>query len=296
MPNDYYNHGVYPSPNSPGSSSQLRAELDSIAAGFNKLPTLTSNSYKLVRVNLAGTALEAVNTLPTLNVIDTGFTIQDDVDNTKQAQFQVSGISAGATRVFAFPNASTTIVGTDVSQTLTNKTISGADNTITNVSLTTGVTGTLPIGSGGTNASTAAGARANILPSFTGNANKALFVNPGETDVTYSLINLSAVTGVLPVANGGTNASTASGARVNLLPSFAGKSGYALVINGSETDVEFLPAPGIGLPVQANEGGTGLTSPGAVNNLLTSTGTGWASLPPPITGPSTAKTYFMGQF
>ena len=100
----------------------------------------------------------------------------------------------------------------------------------------------------------------------------------------------------MPVANGGTNASTASGTRVNLLPSFAGKSGYALVINGSETDVEFLPAPGIGLPVQANESGTGLTSPGAVNNLLTSTGTGWASLPPPITGPSTAKTYFMGQF
>lgn len=36
------------------------------------------------------------------------------------------------------------------SATLTNKTISGASNTITNVSLTTGVTGTLPIGNGGT--------------------------------------------------------------------------------------------------------------------------------------------------
>lgn len=34
--------------------------------------------------------------------------------------------------------------------TLTNKTISGASNTITNVSLTTGVTGTLPIANGGT--------------------------------------------------------------------------------------------------------------------------------------------------
>lgn len=36
------------------------------------------------------------------------------------------------------------------SGTLTNKTISGASNTITNVSLTTGVTGTLPVGNGGT--------------------------------------------------------------------------------------------------------------------------------------------------
>lgn len=38
--------------------------------------------------------------------------------------------------------------------TLTNKTISGASNTITNVSLTTGVAGVLPIASGGTGSST----------------------------------------------------------------------------------------------------------------------------------------------
>lgn len=268
MPNDYYNHGVYPSPNSPGSSSQLRAELDSIAAGFNKLPTLTSNSYKLVRVNLAGTALEAVNTLPTLTVIDTGFTIQDDGDNTKQAQFQLSGISAGATRVFALPNASTTIVGTDVSQTLTNKTISGADNTITNVNLATGVTGTLPVSSGGTNASTAAGARANIFPSFTGNANKALFVNPGETDVTYL---------------------TSSSARANLLPSYTGKAGQALVVNLGETDVQFQPTTGVGTVTSVN-----IVSS---SNDLTVSGS-------PIIAAGTitlsislgAKVYFMGQF
>ena len=35
-------------------------------------------------------------------------------------------------------------------QTVTNKTISGASNTISNVSLTTGVTGTLPVANGGT--------------------------------------------------------------------------------------------------------------------------------------------------
>jgi hypothetical protein len=36
------------------------------------------------------------------------------------------------------------------SQTLTNKTINGSNNTITNISLTTGVTGTLPVANGGT--------------------------------------------------------------------------------------------------------------------------------------------------
>ena len=43
-----------------------------------------------------------------------------------------------------------TVASLDQSQTLTNKTISGASNTITNVSLSTGVTGTLPVANGGT--------------------------------------------------------------------------------------------------------------------------------------------------
>jgi hypothetical protein len=43
-----------------------------------------------------------------------------------------------------------TVATTSGSQTLTNKTISGTSNTITNVSLTTGVTGTLPAANGGT--------------------------------------------------------------------------------------------------------------------------------------------------
>lgn len=47
-----------------------------------------------------------------------------------------------------------TVVGTTDTQTLTNKTIDGASNTITNVSLTTGVTGTLPVANGGTGATT----------------------------------------------------------------------------------------------------------------------------------------------
>lgn len=48
--------------------------------------------------------------------------------------------------------------------TLTNKTISGASNTITNVSLTTGVTGTLPIANGGTGQITATAAFGALSP------------------------------------------------------------------------------------------------------------------------------------
>lgn len=43
-----------------------------------------------------------------------------------------------------------TITADDAAATLTNKTINGSNNTITNVSLTTAVTGTLPVANGGT--------------------------------------------------------------------------------------------------------------------------------------------------
>jgi hypothetical protein len=43
-----------------------------------------------------------------------------------------------------------TVTTNDGTQTLTNKSISGSANTITNVSLTSGVTGTLPVANGGT--------------------------------------------------------------------------------------------------------------------------------------------------
>ena len=41
MPNNYYSHGSYPSTGAPGRSADLRAELDSITTGFDKLPPLT---------------------------------------------------------------------------------------------------------------------------------------------------------------------------------------------------------------------------------------------------------------
>lgn len=57
MSNSYYNHGTYPTPNAPGSSAQLRAELELITGGFNKLPALSGNGYKVAMVDSTGTAL-----------------------------------------------------------------------------------------------------------------------------------------------------------------------------------------------------------------------------------------------
>jgi hypothetical protein len=78
------------------------------------------------------------------------------------------------------------IVTTSATQTLTGKTISGSNNTITNVSLTTGVTGTLPIANGGTNATTASGARTSLGGTTLG-ANLFTITNPSA--VTFPRFN-----------------------------------------------------------------------------------------------------------
>jgi len=80
-----------------------------------------------------------------LTIQDSNLTIQDNVDTTKQLKIQASGITTGTTRTLTAPDADTTIVGTDTTQTLTNKTLSG--NTAS--SLVNG-SGTLNINSSGT--------------------------------------------------------------------------------------------------------------------------------------------------
>jgi hypothetical protein len=67
--------------------------------------------------------------------------------------------------------------------------------------------------------------------------------------------------GTLAVANGGTNATTASGARTNILPSYAGNAGKVLAVNAGATDVEYITVSGGGGSgtVTSITAGTGLT-------------------------------------
>jgi hypothetical protein len=74
-----------------------------------------------------GTLLAITGGIPTwvnsFTVTDNQFTFADDLSGTKQMQFQLSGVTAGQTRILTVPDANTTLVGTDVTQTLTNKTL-----------------------------------------------------------------------------------------------------------------------------------------------------------------------------
>ena len=60
---------------------------------------------------------------PAIAANDNALTLRDDGDATKQLQFQLSGLTTGTLRTLIVPDASTTLVGTDTAQTLTNKSI-----------------------------------------------------------------------------------------------------------------------------------------------------------------------------
>lgn len=67
---EYYQHGTFPSTGAFGSSSAMRAELESIETGISaKLPDLSGNGSKIVAVNAGATALEAVTTTGTGNAV-----------------------------------------------------------------------------------------------------------------------------------------------------------------------------------------------------------------------------------
>lgn len=122
----------------------------------------------------------------------------------------------------------------------------------------------LPIGQGGTGAQTAQDARTNLAVTKTGEdttyafrANNLSDLNSASTartnlglgtiatqDANNVSITGGSVAGItdLAVADGGTGASTAANARVNLLPSYTSNANKVLAINSGATDVEWITA------------------------------------------------------
>jgi hypothetical protein len=127
-----------------GNSNAVSGILD-IANGGTNVSSFTAGS-RLLATNSGNTALETTSLDPANIITLTGtetltnktFTdsttyFQDEVDNTKKLQLQLSGITTSTTRTLTVPDATTTIVGIDTAQTLTNKTIDADNNTITNI-------------------------------------------------------------------------------------------------------------------------------------------------------------------
>lgn len=122
------------------------------AADLFLIQQASTNSYRKINRNtilgVSGTPADTSTaqtfsnkTLNNTNIItarDDRFTLQDNLDTTKQAQFQLSGITTATTRTYTLPNASSILADTSTAQTLTNKTITApviTGGSITNTSI-----------------------------------------------------------------------------------------------------------------------------------------------------------------
>ena len=123
MANEFYNHSGYPTTGSAGASANMRAELDAVAAGFDKLPPLAGNALKTVRVNAAGTALEVSNAV---SIPVTSYLVKGD---------GAGGLTAGTPGTdYSIPASVTTEIRSSIQ--------SGAYTTLSSVSGTNTITAT----------------------------------------------------------------------------------------------------------------------------------------------------------
>ena len=203
------------------------------------------------------------------------------------------------------------IVGISDSQTLTNKTISGASNTLSSIGNSSLVNSSITINGnsvslGGSTTVTATATNALTIgtglsgTSYNGSTavtisnTGVLSFSGGTTGLTPSSATNGAITlaGTLAIANGGTGQTTANAAFNALAPSQTGNSGKFLTTDGTNTSWATNP---LGTVTSVSGTGTvnGLTLTGTVttSGSLTLGGTLDLSSPPAIGGttPSTGK-------
>lgn len=202
--NDYYNHGNFPSPSSPATSASMRAELDLIAAGFAKLPSISGNPNRAVVVNGGGTGL----TLTTGTFSLAGnFAVTGAFDTT---------LVQTASTTLTLPGISGTLSTLAGAEILSNKQLSSPviSGTVTGTSTWTGATSLLsasltsPSFSGTVTGTYALGGTSTIIapqissPVFSGTAT-GVYTLAGTPSITSPIFS-GTVTGTYTMAGTGT--------------------------------------------------------------------------------------------
>jgi len=127
-----------------------------------------------------------------------------------------------------------------------------------------GIVGTVPITAGGTGQTTANAALNALLPSQGTHANKYLQTDGTNTSWDAISISTADITGTLPIANGGTGATTATDARNNLglgTAATTNSTAYATAAQGTNADTAYADR------LKWDGGSTGLTASTARTSL-----------------------------
>lgn len=202
----HFNDAKFFLDNNSDPTKRARFSTAAITAGATRVFSLPDASTTLLTTDVTQTvSSKTIDNTNTIIVKGAFLTLQDASDTTKQARFALSGIATGNLRSYALPDGSTTLVGIDVTQTLTNKSISGAANTLSNIANASLTNSSITING----SSVALGASVTVTAAASSVAVGTTTVSGGTT--TRVLYDNAGVIGEYSVSGSGNVAMTTNG-------------------------------------------------------------------------------------